>query len=222
MKVLPSAAGFGDVEEGAVYYGRVNNVTDFGVFVTLSEGYGDDEVTGLMHISNLKPLHRPTDFGVGDQVAVEAQEVNVRKQEIALGLVRVIEGLKGTSDDEGWSGVRERVAADGSDEDEEDESVPCEYCGEPFENDHNLAVSRSRTTTTAAYTKTGGVRRTPIARATRARTIPAPPRKRRAPATRMRSWMRASKSVSSLRNQRRSWTRQTTRLARPRVRRVRR
>lgn len=58
-----------DLKPGNAYEATVNNIVDYGVFVSLSDGM--DEISGLMHVKNLPPFTSLSDYSVGDEVIVE-------------------------------------------------------------------------------------------------------------------------------------------------------
>lgn len=59
-----------DVREDIVYEGRVNNIMEYGVFVSLNNPAGTD-VSGLVHRSNLPFARYPSDYQIGDVAYVE-------------------------------------------------------------------------------------------------------------------------------------------------------
>jgi small subunit ribosomal protein S1 len=72
-----------ELEEGAVYEGRVINVTDFGAFVDIGD------IEGLVHLSELSHKHikRPGDIvSVGDEVKVTILSIDRERQRIALSM----------------------------------------------------------------------------------------------------------------------------------------
>lgn len=63
-----------DVEYGVAYKGRVNNVhDDYGVFVDLKNSA--DQISGLVHVSNLPPFTSLADYSVNDVIIVELEEI---------------------------------------------------------------------------------------------------------------------------------------------------
>ncbi len=71
------------LKEGAIVYGRVKNITDYGVFVDLGG------IDGLLHITDIswEKIGHPSDkFEVGDEVRVEVLKFNSEKREISLGM----------------------------------------------------------------------------------------------------------------------------------------
>lgn len=71
------------LKEEAIVYGRVKNITDYGVFVDLGG------VDGLLHITDIswEKIGHPSDkFEVGDEVRVEVLKFNSEKREISLGM----------------------------------------------------------------------------------------------------------------------------------------
>lgn len=72
---------FAELEVGQIVTGRVVNVTHFGVFVDIGG------VDGMIHISNLDHRHitHPNEmFGVGDEVTVRIDAIDVERERVAL------------------------------------------------------------------------------------------------------------------------------------------
>ena len=62
------------IQSDVLYIGTINNVREYGVFVSLTKPYTSSDVTGLVHKSNF-PLARTTDdYQAGDRVFIELQE----------------------------------------------------------------------------------------------------------------------------------------------------
>lgn len=71
------------LKEGAIVYGRVKNITDYGVFVDLGG------IDGLLHITDIswEKIGHPSDkFEVGNEVRVKVLKFNLEKREISLGM----------------------------------------------------------------------------------------------------------------------------------------
>lgn len=71
------------LKEGNIVYGRVKNITDYGVFVDLGG------IDGLLHITDIswEKIGHPSDrFEVGDEVRVKILRFNPEKGEISLGM----------------------------------------------------------------------------------------------------------------------------------------
>jgi len=68
---------------GEVYDGKVTKLTDWGVFIDLSDG-----VVGLIHSSEIKHLHKninpKTVFKVGDTLKAKLKELDIEKKKINL------------------------------------------------------------------------------------------------------------------------------------------
>ena len=79
--------------------GRVSNVTDFGVFVTIAPG-----VDGLVHVSDLswtEHVKHPADvFKKGDEVEAIVTDINRQKRKISLGIKQLA--------DNPWNTIEER------------------------------------------------------------------------------------------------------------------
>lgn len=67
-KAGPNASN-DDIEPGVRYWAEVNNVKSYGVFVSLTKTTPDN-VSGLVHKSDMPAMCLPTDFEVGDEVMV--------------------------------------------------------------------------------------------------------------------------------------------------------
>jgi len=77
------------VEEGSVYDGKVNSVTDFGAFVDLVLPDGTSPVSGLVHISELSwdPVRNPRDLlEEGRTVRVKVIQVDKERMRLALSI----------------------------------------------------------------------------------------------------------------------------------------
>lgn len=74
-----------DVKMGLLYHGIVNNVKNYGIFVSLNRRDDDHEVTGLAHQSKFKTIQSPRDFERWDHVVV--QPVGIREGGLELALV---------------------------------------------------------------------------------------------------------------------------------------
>lgn len=73
--VLDANAKASELKTGEKYLAQVNNIEDFGVFVSLTPGRPDGtDVSGLVHESNLPPLAQPHEFEVGDRCVVEVEK----------------------------------------------------------------------------------------------------------------------------------------------------
>ncbi len=71
------------LKEGATVYGRVKNITDYGVFVDLGG------IDGLLHITDIswEKISHPSDkFEIGDEVKAKVLNFNLEKGEISLGM----------------------------------------------------------------------------------------------------------------------------------------
>lgn len=68
--VLPADATVDDLEEGQKYIAEVTNIVGYGVFVGLTPPSAND-VSGLVHSSELPPLTQPDEFVVGERMVVE-------------------------------------------------------------------------------------------------------------------------------------------------------
>jgi len=71
------------LKEGAIVYGRVKNITDYGVFIDLGG------IDGLLHISDISwgKIGHPADrFEIGDEVKVKVLKFDREKEKIALGM----------------------------------------------------------------------------------------------------------------------------------------
>lgn len=66
---LDPSTSFSELNYGESYHGRVNNIVEYGVFVTLA---GD--LSGLVHNGNFPPNTSISDFSVGDPMIVEVDE----------------------------------------------------------------------------------------------------------------------------------------------------
>lgn len=117
--VLSNGATDEDVEFGVVYHAVVNNVVEYGVFVTLTSGYST-EVSGLVHKTNLPPLSAPNDFTEGDTFAVQLREQT--EAGLSFEVVEVMEGAKGTSEVQG-APVRDYSPTEDEDADEQASST---------------------------------------------------------------------------------------------------
>lgn len=73
------------VQHNELYVSRVNNIKEYGVFVTLTPNSKRD-VTGLVHRTNLPPLVSKTDLSPGDTVIVQLDE---RKQNGDISFIAV-------------------------------------------------------------------------------------------------------------------------------------
>jgi predicted RNA-binding protein with RPS1 domain len=127
VEVLPADASVDEVEEGVVYYGKVNNVVNYGVFVTLSEGNGSGDVSGLIHSKRLMPTHRPQEFVVGDDVLVEKVGENEEgKPDLALveaiGTVRDVRAPEGETRPHEVDLADVRDAAEATSDEQEDDT----------------------------------------------------------------------------------------------------
>ncbi|SCV05898.1 LANO_0H17612g1_1 [Lachancea nothofagi CBS 11611] len=83
LNILKSYA---DIKVGEIYEGLVKNVTDFGLFVKLSNTMN---VTGLAHktqIADTKVDDLGSIFGAGDKVKAIVLKVNAEKKQLSLGL----------------------------------------------------------------------------------------------------------------------------------------
>lgn len=107
LVTLPDGTTEDDVEYGVPYQARVNDAVEYGVFVALSGSYPND-VGGLIHKSNLPTLHTPDDFAESDLLAVQLRDRT--EKGLSLELVKVLDGLKGTT------GVRGTAVKDHSPE----------------------------------------------------------------------------------------------------------
>ncbi len=67
------------VKKDAKFEGEVTNVTDYGVFVKLEEGF-----EGLIHMTKIPPGKT---FDKGDKVNVYVEDIDTKKKQIALGIV---------------------------------------------------------------------------------------------------------------------------------------
>lgn len=77
------------VEEGSVYNGKVNSVTDFGAFVDLALPDGTSSVSGLVHISELSwdPVRNPRDLlEEGQMVRVKVIQLDKERKRLALSI----------------------------------------------------------------------------------------------------------------------------------------
>lgn len=77
------ATRIAEIDEGAVYDGRVINLTDFGAFIDIGG------IEGLVHLSEISWKHfkRPSDvLSVGDTVKVSVLSIDSEKQHINLSL----------------------------------------------------------------------------------------------------------------------------------------
>ncbi|RLG43439.1 MAG: 30S ribosomal protein S1, partial [Thermoproteota archaeon] len=71
------------LKEGAIVYGRVKNITDYGGFIDLGG------IDGLLHISDISwgKIGHPADrFEIGDEVKVKVLKFDREKEKIALGM----------------------------------------------------------------------------------------------------------------------------------------
>lgn len=80
-----------DVEYGQLYFGRVNGVQPYGVFVTLAR-HNDftKEISGLAHRKNLSIVSTLDEFAVGDKVVVELLEVD-EDDRLDLGIHAILD-----------------------------------------------------------------------------------------------------------------------------------
>ncbi|KAG0613250.1 hypothetical protein M758_6G087900 [Ceratodon purpureus] len=77
------------IEEGSIYDGKVNSVTDFGAFVDLMLPDGKSPVSGLVHISELSwdPVRNPRDLlEEGQSVRVKVLQVDKERMRLALSI----------------------------------------------------------------------------------------------------------------------------------------
>ncbi|MDL1970636.1 MAG: 30S ribosomal protein S1 [Candidatus Desulfofervidaceae bacterium] len=71
------------LKEGAIVYGRVKNITDYGVFVDLGG------IDGLLHITDISwgKVKHPADlFEIGDEIKVKVIKFDREKEKISLGI----------------------------------------------------------------------------------------------------------------------------------------
>jgi hypothetical protein len=94
LVVLPNGATEEDVEFATPYRATVNDIVEYGVFVTLAGTYPAD-VSGLVHKSNLPTLYGPKDFAAGDTLVVQLREHS--EKGLSFEVVEVLAGAKGTS-----------------------------------------------------------------------------------------------------------------------------
>ena len=76
------------LKEGAVIYGRVKNITDYGAFIDLGG------IDGLLHIRDISwdKINHPSDkFEIGDEVKVKVLKFNPERGEISLGMKQLTE-----------------------------------------------------------------------------------------------------------------------------------
>ena len=70
---------------GSVYEGEIANITEFGLFIKLTE-----EVDGLIHLNDLswseKPEEKVKQFKKGDKIKYKVLEIDAEKERIALGI----------------------------------------------------------------------------------------------------------------------------------------
>ncbi len=75
--------------EGARFFGRVTNLTDYGCFVEIEEG-----VEGLVHVSEMdwtnKNIHPSKVVNLGDEVEVMVLDIDEERRRISLGLKQCI------------------------------------------------------------------------------------------------------------------------------------
>jgi len=69
---LPEDGTKRDLKPNEIYRAHVNNTTEYGIFVNVAGAR--EEVSGLVHISNLPPFTTLADFSVGDELLVELAE----------------------------------------------------------------------------------------------------------------------------------------------------
>jgi predicted RNA-binding protein with RPS1 domain len=77
------------VEEGSIYDGTVNSVTDFGAFVDIVLPDGTSSVSGLVHISELSwdPVRNPRDLlEEGQNVRVKVIQSDKERKRVALSI----------------------------------------------------------------------------------------------------------------------------------------
>ncbi|MAQ71654.1 MAG: 30S ribosomal protein S1 [Alphaproteobacteria bacterium] len=72
-------------KEGAVFKGKITNVTDYGAFVELEPG-----IEGLVHVTEMswtkKNIHPNKIVSVGDEIDVMVLEIDTDKRRISLGI----------------------------------------------------------------------------------------------------------------------------------------
>lgn len=61
-----------DLKPDTRYKGEINNTVDYGVFVSLRDY--PNEISGLVHVTNLPPKTNLADYSVGDKMVVELHE----------------------------------------------------------------------------------------------------------------------------------------------------
>ena len=70
---------------GSTYEGEIANITEFGLFIKLTE-----EVDGLIHLNDLswseKPEEKVKQFKKGDKIKYKVLEIDAEKERIALGI----------------------------------------------------------------------------------------------------------------------------------------
>jgi small subunit ribosomal protein S1 len=83
-------------ESGDIVEGKIKNITDFGLFVELTE-----ELDGLIHLSDLSwednGENEIKKYNVGDNVKFKILEIDVNKERVSLGIKQLSEN-KGNSD----------------------------------------------------------------------------------------------------------------------------
>lgn len=70
--VLADCADPIDLQYGVRYAAAINNIQDYGVFVSLTDPVddADADISGLVHRDNIPNLYTPSDFQIGDEVGV--------------------------------------------------------------------------------------------------------------------------------------------------------
>lgn len=90
FEVLPDDAAKSAVQKGTYYWAKVNNTTDYGVFISLNNvgSSSRDEVNGLIHTSKLR-IYDPDEFvPFNDEVVVELAERKDGGSKLDFRLIR--------------------------------------------------------------------------------------------------------------------------------------
>lgn len=122
---LPMNADDGDVDKGVRYRAHINNVEDFGVFVSLN--HAEDDVTGLVHKSKFPDDYEPTDFAEGDHIGVMLADHSDRGLDFEM--VAAFDTVRGVEFE------RHPTVAPEAEPEEPDEPVESEDEPEPPERD---------------------------------------------------------------------------------------
>jgi predicted RNA-binding protein with RPS1 domain len=115
--VLPDGATDEDVEVGTPYRATVNDTTYYGAFATLAGSYPDD-VSGLVHRTNMPSGYGPEDFTAGDTLAVQLSE-HKENGDLSFELVDVIDSTKESNGTQSAPIRDESPAVDESNHEEE-------------------------------------------------------------------------------------------------------